>query len=395
MRAENMRISSDEVSKHQNKGEVKRLQPGPWHYSQPDGSSSTSDQKGKAPASDGLKDPHNRNVAQDSRPSREKEAKLMLEAEPENPVSAWKQALKQESPWVSMRLKEETIDAIAEFGVRKQQEAAMIREWEVGMAIEDDLNQKIAELPPKLQKRLFKFYATGTDEPDTWYSQLYNDIRNACQSVWESLVKKSDTSNSPLRDDELQTVSSISSPSEWFSPSNSPLRDNELQTVSSISSPSERFSPSNSPLRDNELQTVSSISSPSERFSPSNSPLKNNELQTISTIQSEPDHLHAMSSVQAETLASRPNQQSSTSSQEIDVTNQETDPASSRSKDLDKRSSVRDSNQNRKPTSRFNFSWSGLMKTCRSTKDTQVIEPAHISRQKPRQRKTRKEAGPS
>src|SRR5690348_867444 len=113
MRAENMRISSDEVSKHQNKGEVKRLQPGPWHYSQPDGSSSTSDQKGKAPASDGLKDPHNRNVAQDSRPSREKEAKLMLEAEPENPVSAWKQALKQESPWVSMRLKEETIDAIA------------------------------------------------------------------------------------------------------------------------------------------------------------------------------------------------------------------------------------------------------------------------------------------
>jgi hypothetical protein len=184
------------------------------------------------------------------------------------------------------------------------------------------------------------------------------------------LVKKSDTSNSPLRDDEQQTVSSISSPSEWFSPINSPLRDNKQQTVSSISIPSERFSPINSPLRDNEQQTVSSILE-------------------------EPDHLHAMSFVQAETLASRPNQQGSTSLQETTVTNQETDPASSRSKDLDKRSSVRDSNQNRKPTSRSNLSWSGLMKTCRRAKDTQVIEPTHIPRQKPRQRTTRKEAGPS
>jgi hypothetical protein len=274
----------------------------------------------------------------------------MLEAEPENPVSAWKQALKQESPWVSMRLKEETIDAIAEFGVRKQQEAAMIREWEVGMAIGDALNQRIAELPPKLQERVFKFYATGSDESDRMFSKLYKAIRRIYRSVWESLVKKSETMSpeqNSMSDTSTHRASISSNSDEWF------------------------FSVPNSPLRDYEQQTVSSI------------------LEEL-------DHLHAMSSVQAETLDSQSNhQQSPTSSREITVTNQETDPASSRSKDLDKRSSVRDSNQNRKPTSRSNLSWSGLMKTCRGAKDTQVIEPTHIPRQKPRQRTTRKEAGPS
>jgi hypothetical protein len=345
MRARDINMPSDGDSRQTDQGKSKKgatAKLRPWEVSNQDRYSSTSDQKGKAPASDELQDLHSRNVVKDSRPPREKEAKLMLEAEPENPVSAWKQELKQESPWVSMRLKEETIDAIAEFGVRKQQEAAMIREWEVGMAIEDDLNQKIAELPPKLQKRLFKYWATGTDEPDTWYSQLYNDIRNACQSVWESLVKKSDTSNSPLRDNEQQTVSSIHSPSEWFSPRNSPLRDNEQQTVSSM--------------------------------------------------QSELDRLRETSFVQAEVLDSRSNnQQSSTSLQEIAATNREKDPVSSGSKDLNTRSSVRDSNQDRKQARRFKrISWSGLTKTCRSAKDTQVIEPTHVPKQKPQRREARK-----
>ena len=470
MRARDINIPSDGDSRQTDQGKSKKgatAKLRPWEVSNQDRYASTSDQKGKAPASDELKDLHKGNAAgKDSQPSSEKKAESMhmariQEEEPMNPVSAWSKELEQNLPWTTMQLKPETLKTIAEFAIWREEEVVRNVVEDVVRDVEADFQSRIAHELHRARNGMF-------DDPDTMFSREeyepspMSPEQNSMFDKSDTMFSREEHEPSPMSPEQNNTFDDIASKfTDWLwshdqnsishrgednrkgkapitdyykldpEPASTPMPDRpqssnryqsnsfenrsqsqkskkHLDRQASISSNSDEwfFSAPNSPLRDNEKQEDEKLQKLAQEKKTLEDHLqkKNDEIskaqqtitdlkQALTASQSELDRLRVTSSVQAETLDSRPNQQGSTSLQETAIANQEKDPASSRSEDLNKRSSVRDSKQKHKQARSVlrNFSWSGLAGVCRSTKDTQV-EQTHISRQKPQQGEARKSA---